>query len=319
VIALSLLLACTDEPTPPVAPCEATATFGDASNYTFAGDLQITSQQAQSLADVQLDVSALTRDLRGLPVDPAADLGQISALLFDGLTQAELEVLLAEDTLQQSAIGFFAVVFTGGRTSVALSELGVLGNPIDLPQYFVQDAWTWLLMTSSGTIPGKGMRMIQFIEARDDAVATSAAFTDGSATLTLDVDLGALTPVPVRGGVGVVDWSTLTLDARGRALDPTRIDTITLARYDDRPFEGLEEVFLQVDAIADATWTGVPVGASIDLTTLTGATPFEGIDDDATWALALQCSRCTNPAPLAFTQLTRCDEGEAEAVTARTW
>lgn len=302
---LAWLLAC--HPAPPDAnPCAAPGTFGDAQNYTFAADFQITNQVAMAHGDLRLDASALTTDLRGLPVSPPDDLGQIAALLFDGLSQGELEQLMADDELQQSAIGFFGMAFLDGDPHADLSELGVLGNPVDLPSYFSEGAYTWLITTSTGTVPGKGLRMAQFIEASAASDNLDVRLTDTSAALQVDATLGDLEPIGLAAGTGTVDWSTMTVDGRGRALDPTRIDTVAVSFYADLDVDGLEAGFLRADADATHLWTTAPVGATADLTTLTGDVPFEGVTDDGLWALALQCSRCINPAPVAFSLLTTC-------------
>ena len=78
-----------------------------------------------------------------------------------------------------------------------------------------------------------------------------------------------------------------------------------LGYYAGATVEDLQEQFLDLELIADQTW-------SIELTGTTGydlaeIPDFTGFTTDGTWILALTCSTCANPAPLFLTVLEPTD------------
>ncbi len=271
----------------------------DANNYALESSLAIQSTPLAERSDATLDWSGLTTDLQGHDLDPVADIDVLTLLAFE-LTEAEVEAALATDTLSQSDMALYVSLDTEGRTSASLSELSLFGNDIDVEQYFEEGSGAWLLTVNTGTTPGVGARMVGFLAPSADAQADQAALTDDSAELFIDVDLLSLDPVAVSADTTQLDldWSQLTVNAQGNTMVSGAADQVMLGRYDTLAAEDLQDAFLDLELLADQTWT-----VDIDGGSAASVTDFGTLDADATWVLALRCTTCSNPAPLFLTFL----------------
>ena len=275
----------------------------DGSNYALESSLSIESTPlAEYAGEALLDFGSLTTDPQGHALDPVADIDVLSLLAFE-LSEAEVEAALPTDALSQSDMALFTSLEVGDRTSASLSELTLLGNDIDVEQYFEEGVGAWLLTVNTGTVPGVGARMVAFLEPRADSTATEASITDDSALLDLDVDLLSLEPTLVSEGDTElsVDWSELTANAMGNDLDSGAVDQVMLGRYDDLGAEDLQEDFLDLELLADGMWT-VDIDAGSEAT----LSDIDPLDADSTWVLALRCTTCSNPAPPFLTFLEMC-------------
>ena len=146
--------------------CDATSdlTLDDANNYAFDGALDIRSTPLPSGSDPVFDWSGLTTDLQGHPLDPVDDIDNVAVIAFWSLTHAEVEAGLSTDSLAQEDLAVFVAYEPGDATSAHLSQLTLLGNDIDVEQYFeVGYAETWMLTVTTGTVPGVGTRMAAFL------------------------------------------------------------------------------------------------------------------------------------------------------------
>lgn len=301
----------TSEDLPADVTCDDPALVGDANNYTFDGalDVQVTEVQAYSdeaPVDYLVDWSGLTADLQGHALDPAVDIDSASIVALPHLTPEEAATALSTNSLTQADIGAYSTAVVTGRTSVQLSELALFGNDIDIESYLTEGSATWMLLLSTGTTTGVGTRQLHFLIPSAASSNTSVAVTDDSTVLDYTVDLDSLTPVYAPAGTFTVDWSALTVDGRGAPLEQSDIDTAKLAWFADASFASLAGDFLDVETNADKLWSApIAAGSTLDLATLQGDEAFTGLGD-GTWALALQCSSCPNPAPLLFTELRPC-------------
>ena len=300
---------------------------GDAQNYSFSGELDVSSvtiaeqiptcadgedndgdeeiDESDECRDIAVDWSGLTVDLQGHEVDPVADIDSVTLLLFRYHTQEEVEQGLSDNTLDQSALSMYAGTTTGAATSLNISDLTLLGNDFDVEQYLLAENGTFLLTLATGETPGVGTRTAVFLapDASSDNVAVDIG--DGSVALDFEVDLSSAAAAVVPEGVDYeLDWSGLQTNGIGGEFVPGDADSVLVARYDQLGLADLEADFLDVELLADGLWSADIDGATaVAMSDLSGDTVFDGVDTDGTWLFGLRCSTCANPAPLFLTQL----------------
>lgn len=284
--------------------------FADGNGYAFDGALDIASTDLADGVEPVFDWSGLTRDLQGHPLDPASEVDNAAVVVLRDVTEEEVEHGLSNDSLEQSAVALYVSWEPAGATEAALGDMTMLGTDIDVEQYFHEGYGVWLLVLTTGTVPGVGTRMAAFFRPVPGAPDTRLVVTDESTVLDYEVDLESLAPVALPAGSAqvTVDWSGIATDARGDPFVASDVDQLTVGRYEGLTPAGLEAVFLDLDLIADASWTmGVSGASRASLGALEGDSgPFPGVDGDSTWVLALRCSTCTNPAPPFLALLEPC-------------
>lgn len=90
-VLLLVLAACTD----PI-PCLPDLVLADENDYTFSASLDIASTPIQAPGDPILDWSDATTDLLGHALDPATDILTVAVVVFEQLTEEEVEQALAD-------------------------------------------------------------------------------------------------------------------------------------------------------------------------------------------------------------------------------
>jgi hypothetical protein len=292
------LLACT-----PKDSFDGAFTLTDANNYHYTSSLDITEQEVELGSDVSVDWSQLHTDILGHSLDPAADIDYVWLLSFPYLSHEELAAKLVEEDLDQEDVQVFATYDNreAETTNATLSQFKVLTNPFLPDQYFTSETSTWLLRFTTGDLMDADNRMLQYLVPTQTSHNTSVTVTDASTTLNFDVDLQSLDSFDItEQDAYTVDWSALTTHANGTDLQLDDLDTLMLARFDDKTLDDLEADFIDVETIADATYTADVYGKhSFDLAETKDAdgAAFPGFGDGTLWLLALRCSTCLNPAP----------------------
>ncbi|MCK6526868.1 hypothetical protein L6R50_04685 [Myxococcota bacterium] len=294
-----------------------TLTLSDSQNYDFEGTLDIRPYDLADGSDPLFDWSGLDTDLQGHPLDPVTDVDQVTIVVFRYLSEGEVEEKLSSNTLEQVDVGLFASVDPGDATSVRLSELTLMGNDIDVEQYFVEGYGTWLVSLATGSTPGVGTRMAAFARPLPSEAETTLTFAADSTVLDFTVDLASLDPLPAPAGVEelTVDWSGVGTDGLGNAFQADSIDRVMVGQYTSLAPADLEEQFLDLEILADSLWRlDVSGGTEAALGQAAGDAPFPGFDSAGTWVLALQCTTCANPAPpfLTLVEAQHAAAGEQE-------
>jgi len=278
----------------------------DSNNYSFSGTLNIPSTPVQSQTDLTVDWSALAYDFQCHEVDPANDIDNVAVLVFQDLSEEEVEDGLVNDTLSQLDLSAYISLEMDAATSTQLSLLTFFGTDPEILEHFTEGSGTWLWMFTTGTEVTQGARMFHFMEPLDSETNNSVTIESGCDVLDAQVDLKTLNPAQIATtGPWTVDWSNLTLDGRGSELTLSQIDGVMLGHYTDKTIEELEGQVLDLEYIADTLWTSdVKSGTTIALTDLESETGnFSELSADGVWILALTCSSCSNPAPLFLTLL----------------
>lgn len=317
----SLLLACltagdgdsagdTSEVDAPLEPPDPSGALplGDDNNYGFDGALDGPTITLASGQDAEIDFSALDHDLQCHALDPVADVDNVAVLLFRYLSEAEVEDGLSNDTLDMSDLSAYLSYEPGDATNFRLSDLTFFGTDPEIEGEFIPGNGSFLVLLTTGTTVGTGARMIGFLEPSDESRNTSGSLDDGCSVLTYDADLTSLRPMSVLpAGPWNLDWSAVTTTGQGGDFTTTDVTSLMLAYYEDLAPSDLEAQFLDLELLADRTWTADhPGGTAADLSLLVDAadgTPFPGFEAEGTYLVALRCASCPNPAPLVLTQL----------------
>ena len=296
------LLACTGSPhgdsATSVVTCSA-CTLTDANNYTWQGSLAVDEWDLTAGANVTLSWDDLHHDLYGIPIEPT-DVERVVLLAMTQLTPDDVRQAIADDDLLMSDASLTVFCSPEGTTSCELADFELFGNELVVEDYFIEGTGTWLaaLLTADDTFASVGLLVPDV-----SSTLTSVAFSDETAALTLDVDLKSLSPVVVDPGTPLtIDWTALTVDGVGNALFVDSIDQVLVGRF-DLSVDQMEDQVTSLETLADPLWTLDVTEPNADLSTLVGDVPFEGIDADGTWLLALYCSSCLNPAPRFVTLL----------------
>ena len=104
-----------------------------------------------------------------------------------------------------------------------------------------------------------------------------------------------------------VDWSQITKDSMGNQVNFQFIDSLMVGYYEGKTVADLQAMFKDIDMIATTLWrVDIPTGRKyMDLheaKTDAGAA-FPGFTGTGVYAVALLCSSCQVPAPVALSIL----------------
>lgn len=297
--------------------------LSDRTNYEFSNALKISRSVLRSGTDLEFDWSEVTRDFFGDSLDPASDLDLIAITLWR-LTPEEIEEGLRHDDLPLSKnMGVLTSYPDGGKVSEKLYDFTLLGKPFDrekaaqffdteAPDYgFPQESHTFMVMASRGEELGKDVRMLHLFTLDANAEATRLPLTSESTKLTYEVELEKSDALGVPVGTPDLNvfWSQMTENSLGNKYAGALITKAVVARFTESRAE-LEKDFLHIEEHATGWWQSENLaGRSVNLGTLTdrdGAS-FPGIDETATWMVALFCTKeCNSPAPWSLHFLEPC-------------
>lgn len=296
----------------------------DETNYTLGNSLTVDTFALKDASDLTFDWSGLTQDMFGQPLDAGADVDLVLLSLWE-MSPGELVDHILHDTLTlRENRGVLTTYPEGAYTSRRLLEFDLLRSkvPEDLiwgyfdlehPDFeYPPASHTFMVMASSGTIPGKGPRMLAFFKLDPESEQTELALTNDTASLDLAVSLTSAKRVQVPTGVPAltIDWSRMEHTPLGNEYRSDQITRAVVGQF-SRPLEHLEEDFIALESLADGWWSREVVsGTSVDLGSLTDENGdlFPGITSGDVWLVALFCGSCLSPAPWSITVLEPCPE-----------
>ena len=299
----------------------------DAQNYSFWNELGFETTVVKVKENIIFDWSALETDLLKQPVDVETDIGMLMISVWNH-PKNETQQLMNDDALRLSdthtAPG--QILIENGETSgnfVDITSIG--GSPLAVdsllkfldPELHPAEQRSYTAMVSSGTTPGRGVRMIAYFEVDPQSENNEVRITDDSTTLKYNADLSHQKKVFLPTGTGniLMDWSLdvgPTKNALGRDFIPTNITEIMVAHYTDLEVTDLEDDFLNLETLAEGrVWRKVmKMGTETQLSELQNESgdAFDGIDDEGIWIVALSCGTCFIPAPWFIAILQPCSE-----------
>lgn len=294
-----------DDTADTLACASGTIALTDANNYTASGTLDVPYVETASGVDIEVCWDALTEDIQCHDVDPLTDIDNLGLVRLGSSTEADVEAAIAANTLNQSSVsGYVEYPPEDGVTCANLADFSFFGTPVDVASEYTEANGLYMMLLTTGTSPGVGARMLQFLQPRESSDVTRVDVGAGCGVLDFEGDLEGLTPVCTGDAAAVMDWSGITVDSQGAAVDLGNIDGAMLGFYEGMSVADLESRFLDLMLIGTSTWTAeLDSVTSVSLGELTDSSGagFTGFSGDGTWLFALTCSRCSNPAPIFLT------------------
>ncbi|MCB9779687.1 MAG: hypothetical protein H6742_14070 [Alphaproteobacteria bacterium] len=286
----------------------ANITLTDDQNYNYSGDMTVPIVQTASGVSVEICWSDVDQDIQCHAKDPVVDLDNIGLARFGTLTEEEVETgLETNELLQRDNTGYVEYNTDHSSTCAQLEDFSFFGTPIDLATEYTEEGGTYLLMLTEGTEPGVDVKMITFLDPRDDSDNTRVDIEHGCGVLDFTADLESLETVGLStDGPWVIDWSGLTRDGFGSDLRPDDVTSLNVGFYEGKTPAELATQFLDLEIIPTNLYSlSLTGGNSADLAAAVDAdgNAFSGLSGDGTWLLALRCGRCYNPAPVFLSVL----------------
>ncbi len=298
----------------------------EANNYTLANQLLVQSTAIGPGTQLTLDWSALTVDMFKHNIVPG-EIDRISLAQWE-LTHQDVMDALASDELGSSGALVLGIehIVTGAETSIPITQMQLpygggqppaeqVGMFLD-PATWPPDRFSYTMTVNTGDYLKSGARMVHHAYLDPASTNHVIAITNTSTEVQIMVELDAIPPVlvPALSNAITVDWSQMMTNSLGRPFQKQTIAEVRVMHFPFTPLE-LEQKFLDLELIADATYVGmVQSGESLALTSLTDGAgqPFVGIDPGrgGTWVVALLCLEglCGNPAPWFMARLEACPQ-----------
>ena len=278
----------------------------DEHQYQFDGGIDAPTLETASATDLQICWDQLDEDIQCHAMDPDTDVDNVGLIRFRHMDEPEIEAAMTADDLQQADIdGYVEWRNEADVSCTNLSDFSFFGTDIDVEQEYTHDGGTYMVVFTTGTVPGVGARMITFLAPSASSKQTQVEIPAGCGVLDFEVDLRSLTPrTLLADGPWELHWDGLTRDGQGNAIVPENVDGVMIGYYEGLSLSELESQFLDLELITTRIYTldhGGGTQANLaDAVDGEGAA-FPGFDGDGMWVLALRCSTCYNPAPIFLT------------------
>ena len=299
--------------------------LNDDANYAFQSSLSIETTPVKSLTDLVFDWSEVTEDMRGHDLDPFTGVDMMEIVLWN-LPSDEVLARMTEDDLDLADLvgmlfvkteneldtaNYFDVITPSGST---LPEEDLL-EYVDTDLYPPED-YTYTLMLAEGEVFGQGTLLIEFFRPDPEESNTVVKMTNDSTVLDFTVDLMSQDRIVLPSGTSdiVFDWSddeALVNNALGNDFVPTKITDVMIGHYRDLTPEDLEDVFLDIELIADDIYRKfMSAGTSVKMSELENSDgeTLAGFDGEGTWIIALMCGSCSSPAPWFLGIIETCEQ-----------
>jgi hypothetical protein len=298
----------------------------DENNFTtLTSKLNLPTVDTAPASNLDIDWASVTKDLQCHAVNPATDIDAVLFLRFKDSMQANVAATLDNGDLSSNdlvAPAPFKIEPADNVTTAKLKDFTNNGTALDPAANYPEDDHVYLLVFQHGTSLGQGARSMVFIKPTADSSNTKVSApnnTDcvpgaGGGLLSFGADLHSLTPVAVPlTGTPTLDWSKMTKNSQGQPLALAQIDRMLVGFYKGHDAAYLEQHFLDLEMIPDASWElkldkGTTHGNLKFATNRDGSgMAFPGFQagggTDGTWIAGLFCDSCQSPAPFVVTIL----------------
>jgi hypothetical protein len=308
LLVASVLTAC-GESTSPMTGSEGNVILRDENNYTSTSTLTIPSVQTVSGADIQICWDGLAKDILCHDMNPAMEIGNVTLLrVLSNFTKSQIEAEMAVGALGVEDLrSNFTFLTRGTSTCAMLTQFGFQTTLAMPAQDYVEGADKYMLLFATGTTPGSGARTMLFLEPMAASTNTTATAPDGCNILDFQADVASRQRLTIpTAGPWVLDWSQLTKDGIGGKVQFDYIDSVLLGFYEGMTVADLETRFVDLDRIATSIYRmAVPRNKrSVNLAEAKddSGQMFPGFTrtTSGVWAVAVLCSKCQIPAPVAL-------------------
>lgn len=279
--------------------------FEDANNYAFSNQIAMQVTEVRSGADLTIDWSGLTTDIRERSVSPE-DIEQISLAKFNYPFDQLLPLLAANEIDAQSESDEVYLFDNPGVTAAMTTLFEVAAIPFIPANLLVEEAnTTWTVSAVNYPRGQLDLLMSRAFVPLDAATNTELSLQDGDTTLDWSVDLHSQAQIDAEAGAKsyALDWSGLTKDVYGHPFDPIAADQLLIGHYGG-DVASVEAEFLQLDTVADEIYwlssLGVTEIDDLSRAATDAGKPFDGFTTDGTWLVGFLCTSCSTPVPLAL-------------------
>lgn len=282
----------------------------DENNYTATSSMKIPTVQTKAGADLDICWDKLTQDFQCHDMVPSQDITAVSFARFLAISAKEITELIANgrDFDPYDYKQFLVKERAPGTTCTKLTSLNVGGKGAVAPatEYVVASDKTYMLFFSNGSIIGTGGRSMVFLEPSTTSDVTSVSAPSGCGMLDFEANLTDLKKLDIpTDGPWVLDWSQITRDGLNNQVFFQNIDSLMFAYYAGKTPSDLKEKFLDLEVIPDLYYDmEIPVGdkhADLADGKAKDGSKFSGFTrTDGTWLVALRCSACKIPTPVAL-------------------
>jgi hypothetical protein len=282
----------------------------DENNYTATSAMTIPSITTKAGADISICWDKLTQDFQCHPVDPTKDITAVSFVRFLKVSESDISDFIANgrDFDPYDYKQFLVQQRAPGTTCTPLSSLNVGGKGAVSPatEYVVASDKSYMLLFSSGSIIGTGGRTMLFLKPSETSDVTEVSAPNGCGMLDFKAHLADRKKLDVpKNGPWVLDWSQITRDGLDNQVFFQNIDSLMFAYYEGKTPADLENQFLDLEIIPDLSYRmDIPTGdkhADLAEGKAEDGTMFPGFQrTSGTWLVALRCSVCKIPTPVAL-------------------
>jgi len=288
----------------------------DQNNYKATSTLVIPRVQTAAGQDLKICWDGMKTDFLCHSLVPATDIDSLSFLQVQNRTEEQVEGDLGagKSFAKYVVPRVYHVDRAPSSTCANLSSFAL--DPTTTPpqspvipaqDYLASTSKVYMILFSTGTKLGAGSKSMLFIEpSASSTVTTVSAVADSCSILDFKADITSPTPIQVpAAGPFVVDWSSLTKDGLQNEVLFTDIDGLQLGFYKDATIASLQGKFLDLDRSADTFYelalTGDEKQANLTSAATSDGKKFAGFTQtNGIWAVALRCSTCEVPAPIAL-------------------
>jgi hypothetical protein len=294
-----------DGPSPP-----GNAHIKDENNYVVVSKLKIPIVPTAPMADLKVCWDKVTKDFMGHDVVPGGEFA-IKAVHWGAisrLTEQQIEEMFGNGTFDSTKYLKLIRTYSVPDVSTSCAQLSEFKNGATAmspaTEYVVSQGTKYMLLFSSSPVQGELVRSSLFIQPTEGETETSVNAVNGDGELDFSAEFNRPKVDIPAAGPFVIEWSQLTKDGVGSEVDFTKIDSLRLAFYPGYDIDKLAQDALMYDRIAGATFykTAIASGTSADLAVAKtdGGQAFAGFSDTGgLWIVALECSKCQLPAPVA--------------------
>jgi hypothetical protein len=279
-------------------------------NYGVTSTLTIPVVPTAPGADLKVCWDKVTKDFMGHDVAPGGEFG-IKAVHWGDitrLTEQQIQDKFSNGTFDSTKYLNLIRTFSLPDSSTTCAQLSQFKNgatqmkPAD--EYVVSQGDKYMLLFTSSPVQGELVRSSLFIQPTDGSAVTSVDGVNGDGELQFSADFNKPKVDIPKAGPFVIEWSQLTKDGVSVEVDQSRIDGLRLAFYPGYDVAKLANDALMYDRIPGATFykAEIATGTSADLaaTQTDSGQAFTGFTDaSGLWIVALECSKCQFPAPVA--------------------
>jgi len=289
----------------------------DATNYKAQGALMIPEIPTAPGADLQICWSGVMKNLLCHTTDT---LDNVAFAKIPNIMMGDVEDRLAtgkDITNLVTTYGQLAIPQTTGNCAMLSSLVSYTStaNPMVVPatDYTESTTTQYLALITHGDVMGAGAQAMAFLRPTAGNTTMTVNIPDAcsSKILTFTPTLGTPVSLPVNGD-WKVDWSQLTKDPFQNTLSfsHTKVDKVEVGFYQGKQPSDLQANFLDLDQPSFYTALySVAVPSGLKWVDLKNAKDSAGnaltfAQTDGTWAVAVLCSTCSVPAPVALSTIS---------------